>query len=315
VDLNFYDVLEIPREASEQHVERAYRIARSTYQPASPATYSVFDDADNADILRRIEEAYSILSDARLRREYDARLRRETTPERRPRAVLPPLQPPAVPEPVAGDDPGALQESSAPLESSALSEPSAGELEVDARAAAGTPAPPPYIEDEGQPPSAEHGARPSAAEYPLPWSGPPSEGDEPDDEPEPELSAPASASAPEPAASADEPDSEPALPEPQSVSAAPAPLEEVATLEEGVYDGRALRATRQHLGLELDEIAELTKIGERYLRLIEANRFADLPAPVYLRGFLREFAKALRLEPGLVVESYMEQYEESRGRA
>ena len=53
---------------------------------------------------------------------------------------------------------------------------------------------------------------------------------------------------------------------------------------------------------------------ERYLRLIEANQFSELPAPVYLRGFLREFAKALRLEPGLVVDSYMKQAEEIRGR-
>lgn len=72
---SYYEILEAPTEGTPQQIERAYRIARATYSPSSTATYSVFSADEAASILRRIEEAYAVLSDARLRREYDARLR------------------------------------------------------------------------------------------------------------------------------------------------------------------------------------------------------------------------------------------------
>jgi Helix-turn-helix domain/DnaJ domain len=73
---SYYELLEAPAEGTPQQIERAYRIARATYAPSSTATYTVFSADESAAILRRIEEAYAVLSDARLRREYDARLRR-----------------------------------------------------------------------------------------------------------------------------------------------------------------------------------------------------------------------------------------------
>jgi len=80
MEQNYYELLEIPLESTESDVERAYRIARATYTPTSTATYSMFTEEENAAILRRIEEAYAVLSDAKLRRDYDARLRREEAP-------------------------------------------------------------------------------------------------------------------------------------------------------------------------------------------------------------------------------------------
>lgn len=204
MDQNFYEILEIPPDATGKHIERAYRIARATYQPASVATYPIFSDEDNLEILRRIEEAYAVLSDARLRREYDARLRREGIPE------------------------------------SHLARPAP---------AAPTPRPRPV------PPAwARLQARGMEIEFDVP--------DEPED---------------------------------------------------GVYGGPTLRRVRINRGIEIEEISSITKINETYLGFIEADRYADLPPAVYLRGFLREVAKCLKLDPRLVVDTYMARYREKTG--
>jgi len=102
---SYYELLEAPIEGTPQQIERAYRIARATYHPQSTATYSLFSTDESASILRRIEEAYAVLSDARLRREYDARLRRvdprpgaEAAEPVEPRRAAPPVRE-YVPEP------------------------------------------------------------------------------------------------------------------------------------------------------------------------------------------------------------------------
>ena len=83
--------------------------------------------------------------------------------------------------------------------------------------------------------------------------------------------------------------------------------------DDGVYDGSVLHRARISRGIELEEIAAITKISESYLTCIEADRYQDLPSPVYVRGFVRELAKCLRLNPKLVVESYMARYEKGMG--
>jgi flagellar biosynthesis protein FlhG len=69
-----YEVLELSPEASADQVERAYRVARSTYAPDSLATYSLYDERDLVVIQERIELAYKVLSDEGQRRAYDEQL-------------------------------------------------------------------------------------------------------------------------------------------------------------------------------------------------------------------------------------------------
>ena len=67
-----YEILEIPRGASPGAVERAYRLARTTFADDSLALYSVVDPRDAESIRQRVEEAYRVLSDPAARHEYDA---------------------------------------------------------------------------------------------------------------------------------------------------------------------------------------------------------------------------------------------------
>ena len=57
--------------------------------------------------------------------------------------------------------------------------------------------------------------------------------------------------------------------------------------------GEELRREREIRGISLKEIADATKISKRFLDAIERNDHKTLPAPVFTRGFVREYALAL----------------------
>ena len=69
--------------------------------------------------------------------------------------------------------------------------------------------------------------------------------------------------------------------------------------------GADLRRLRESRGVSLRHIASVTKIGLRYLEYIEEDRFALLPAPVYLRGFLHEYARLVGIDPRRAADAYM----------
>ncbi|MFI4943718.1 MAG: helix-turn-helix domain-containing protein, partial [Burkholderiales bacterium] len=43
----------------------------------------------------------------------------------------------------------------------------------------------------------------------------------------------------------------------------------------------------------------------RFLEYLEEDRFALLPAPVYLRGFLQEYARLVGIDPRRAMDAYM----------
>jgi len=87
---------------------------------------------------------------------------------------------------------------------------------------------------------------------------------------------------------------------------------EIEEPDGGVWDGAALRRARIQSGLELEEIAEITKVGIRTLRQLEDDAFDDLPATVYVRGFVMTYARTIGIDPARVAASYLRRFEESR---
>ena len=71
------------------------------------------------------------------------------------------------------------------------------------------------------------------------------------------------------------------------------------------YTGELLMHFRESRGLDLREIADRTKIGIGYLVAIEKELFEELPALVYIRGFLVEYAKMLELNVEQVAKTYI----------
>lgn len=80
----------------------------------------------------------------------------------------------------------------------------------------------------------------------------------------------------------------------------------------GDFDGVRLRRNRLFRGYELDDISEVTKVSSAHLRNIEEENFLDLPADVYVRGFVTAYAQTIGLDPQIVVPSYMARVQESR---
>jgi flagellar biosynthesis protein FlhG len=182
---NHYELLEISRSASKDEVERAYRLAYSTYSSDSMAGLAVFGDGDVDAIRTRLDVAYEILRNDAARAAYDADLEKESSA-------------------------------------------------VESRVPAG-----------------------------------------------------------------------------EELARSPSTLEDLDD-QEGEFDGPRLRRLRMHRGVELDEIASTTKVNPTYLHFIEEERFAELPAAVYVRGFVMGYASSVGLDPRRVAESYMGRYEESR---
>ena len=68
--------------------------------------------------------------------------------------------------------------------------------------------------------------------------------------------------------------------------------------------GEELRREREIRGISLKEIADATKISKRFLEAIERNDHRTLPAPVFTRGFIREYARYLGLNADEIVNRY-----------
>ena len=68
--------------------------------------------------------------------------------------------------------------------------------------------------------------------------------------------------------------------------------------------GEDLRREREVRGISLKEIADATKISKRFLEAIERNDHRTLPAPVFTRGFVREYARYLGLNAEEMVGRY-----------
>ena len=242
-EIDYYELLEISRGATQSEIDRAYRMAQRTYADGSLALYSVFENADAAAIRERFDEAYRVLSDSELRAQYDEH-------------ELPPLTP----------------------RSEARTTRSNGNSTAYSSE---------YTDHTDHTDGAGDATQTDAASRPTPLYGRP-----------------------------DRDGSSRRLDRYDSMDSVDEAVEEFDSLEDdgrGEFDGVRLRRSRMFRGLEIDDISDVTKVTCTHLRNIEAENFKDLPADVYVRGFVKAYAQTIGLDPTLVVPSYMARVEQSRG--
>jgi helix-turn-helix protein len=73
--------------------------------------------------------------------------------------------------------------------------------------------------------------------------------------------------------------------------------------------GPSLREARMRARIDITEVEEATKIRAKYLRAIENEEWGLLPAPAFVKSFVREYADYLGLDSRLLVEEYKLRHE------
>jgi cytoskeletal protein RodZ len=73
--------------------------------------------------------------------------------------------------------------------------------------------------------------------------------------------------------------------------------------------GRTLREARTERGEELSEVERATKIRAKFLEAMEDDRWEELPAPAYARGFLDIYARHLGLDQQALLDEYSKSVE------
>lgn len=70
--------------------------------------------------------------------------------------------------------------------------------------------------------------------------------------------------------------------------------------------GAKLKQQREQRGVTLEEVSQSTKIGSRFLRALEEDRFEQLPGGIFNKGFVRAYARSVGLDEEETVAGYLE---------
>lgn len=90
------------------------------------------------------------------------------------------------------------------------------------------------------------------------------------------------------------------------------PSLESELLKHSFYDGLILKKLRLKKKISLQIISQKTNIGLHHLKAIESNNFKSLPAAVFVKSYVKQYAEMLELNPQTVGDSYIRLYNESK---
>lgn len=71
-----------------------------------------------------------------------------------------------------------------------------------------------------------------------------------------------------------------------------------------IHFGVLLRRARERRGLSLQQVAQITRIADRWMPALEEARLDQLPAPVFVAGYVRSYARAVGLDESDLLERY-----------
>ncbi len=81
----------------------------------------------------------------------------------------------------------------------------------------------------------------------------------------------------------------------------------------GELSGKFFKALRESRNLTIDDVAKTTKIPTKYIRAIENEDTKQMPARVYLQGFVKNLSSLYKLDPVLVTKGYLDYTDRNGG--
>jgi hypothetical protein len=274
----WYAVLEVPRSVDHAGLLLAWERAVDFVEGRRPGTYAMLEPAAAAAARVDIDAAFAILSDDERRSAYDRSL--------------------------DGDDADVVRRTNAPRTSTPLRflapvDDTASDRLVVRKGGIVFAAPKTDVHDVAALVAAarEHAAE--VAKAPVHFEAPtlvPTSTVLPTET----MDSPWEPIAAEPVA----PSSERRVGVPSAPTPTPTPLVGLFSLD-GEVNGSTIKRMREARKISLDTLAELTKIRRPYLVAIEEHDAENLPSRVYLRGFLTQIARVLRVDKVKLSEGYL----------
>jgi curved DNA-binding protein CbpA len=71
------------------------------------------------------------------------------------------------------------------------------------------------------------------------------------------------------------------------------------------FTGQFMKEIREYKKVSIERMADMTRISKTHITALENDDTKKLPADVYTRGYIYQYAKVLKLNPELVAASYM----------
>lgn len=79
------------------------------------------------------------------------------------------------------------------------------------------------------------------------------------------------------------------------------------------WDGDFLKKVREYKKVTVETMSEVTKITAFYIKALEAMEIKNLPATVFVRGYIIQICRVLHLDEKTVADSYMKIFRENLG--
>jgi curved DNA-binding protein CbpA len=281
-----YDILDIKPDASPNQIREAYLRAKSAYHKESAALYALISTEEREQMIHLIEQAYKILSNPQRRQEYDqqhgfvvsyAPDNYHPTPFRAESVIRSEVA------------------TNRPEQTTNTANTSNNVISIDRT--------PPMETDNGE---GNDGLLIAPSTMPSTSIA------------EPQSTAPArvvSVSSPvlTPGWSDPSPAAIPTIQKKDTVSPSMPMQNEIESETE--WSGPFLRKIREANSISIEEIASITRINKHYLLAIEEDNYAKLPAQVYVRGFITQLTKTLKLPSDKVVNAYMNRLAQQREKS
>ncbi len=72
------------------------------------------------------------------------------------------------------------------------------------------------------------------------------------------------------------------------------------------FSGEYLKKIREYKNVTIQTMSEWTKVSKTYIRGIEEENYSILPAPAFIRGFVYQYARCLKIPAEKVAKSFMD---------